>query len=643
MLLQSLNFFLLMACILGYALFLNRRWRWPIEITPLFTICCIIGLLYLSVYLNALHLTAQIIFLAGLAFALWESILIIKQRDRLLNVFTPGVCFYLLFAIIIWLKLHAAAVHTWDEFSHWGLFSKYLYLAQHYSDLNSPTDFKDYPPAGALFHYFAYNIIGYSEGTAYVAQSLMVITALLCLTLNNAWQTWRKALLIYFIALAIFFSFGPGFYSLYIDAVVSVFFGVAISVYYLLKNKTSAVIWLIPTIFILPLLKSIGALLAAITVLAVISNLLIENFSLKKPVTPIKSKKLLILLFSLIILPITLIASNYSWQNHIKQQNIPKTWNMHYSVTQIKNSFSPTTATAFDRTIQQRFFTEVATTKIDKGLSIQGYTFSSALFWSILLITIACLIYKNTRSKTLRIEQTCINVSLILGFLIYATGLLFLYLFSFGISSAAISTASYERYISIYFLGWCLVSYTLLNQNLATETSKTLKSFYYAFLIFILLGSASLFAFLFTSYNYQITSFRSGIQQIANATKPDIAVDKKIYVIWTDENSGPITMRYELLPINNTQGCWSVTTDPKKSRPFVCLASLNAFKQRVKNYDYLLLAKTNKTFWQEYGSLFKPKFTPQDWALYAIQKNGSNITFKLLNHGKQPPNMVPHD
>ncbi len=72
--------FLLFVSLIGYFLFIARICKWPIAITPLFTVCLIPSLLYIAGIFNMLAISAHLLFYAGFAFLLVYLFLCFKER-----------------------------------------------------------------------------------------------------------------------------------------------------------------------------------------------------------------------------------------------------------------------------------------------------------------------------------------------------------------------------------------------------------------------------------------------------------------------------------------------------------------------------------------------------------------------------------
>lgn len=620
MLLSLLSFkiLLLLVSCTGYHLYFARCWQWSIEVLPLTTCAAIISILYLAYFAGLLKVTALSLFGIGLILIGYEISNAIYRQSPLLARLTPGYIFYTALLIFCWYKVQGAYFHGSDEFSHWGLFSKYLYLTDSFMTADSPLQFKDYPPAGALFHYYFYQQTDYAEGVAYFAHDMLIISALAAVTHDSNWRQWPQALFKLLLVLIIYFNFSPGLVSIFIDSTVGTLFGIAIVSYLLAEKDWRVILQVMPVLFILPLLKSVGLLLAIIAGLVIALNQLIILKGQNKQ----KLSSYLILV-ALLLMPI--IASK-SWGYYLQQQGIIKTFATTFSAQKIAASFSAS-ATPRDVKTLASFTHACLTARIDKGLRYNNIGLGSVCFWSLLLISLAVTITICNRRQ--RQEIICTSMVMVPGSWLYLFGLLLLYLYSYS-EYEGTRVAAFERYLAIYFLGWALVTAAFFLKSLMNQAlCRRLKTALMLFIIFNTGGIIYSVIFIFKSYA-EYEPFRGYTQALAKQIQQQIKPTETVYVIWQhDPGTKKLSINYELLPrhINNT--CWSVQRSPHPTEVWTCTLSPHELLERIAQYDYLLLTETDNQFWAEYGAVL-PGVENNKWTLLKIKKQNNNIMFSLI-------------
>lgn len=609
----TLKVLVLLLSLTGYQLFFARQFRWPLEITPLFTASLLIALLYLSYFIGWLQVAALGLFGFGIAALGLELGLASKQRRSLVDLFSPGYVFYLIMLAICWLKVNTAYFHGSDEFSHWGVFSKYLFMTHSFATVDSPLLFKDYPPAAALFHYFCYQITGFKEGVTYFSQDILLLSALTVITRGSQWPQWKNALLKFCLVLVIYFNFSHGLVSVMIDSVVGVFWGMALVSYYLSKKDAQAICALLPVVFVLPLLKSVGLLLAVLAALIIALDQLLVQHQPKQA-------------SGAVLLLVTALIANSTWSAHLKQQHIGKTFSTEFSWQKLNNSFS-SNASERDRQTFHSFAKAALTERIDKGIRYQEVGVGSAVSWTLILMLTGIALTR--LNSPLRSEIRLVSIGMGLGLLIYAFGLLLLYLYSYG-EYEGVRVASFSRYLAIYFLGWALVTYALIiKTDPWLKSANVAKKCVWVFFLFNAGGLVYAGIFLAKSFS-QPEDFRRYVQPIAQKVQQHIKVNETVYTIWQDDpGTKKMSIDYELLPVTFNHECWSVTkAQPEKV--WTCRLTEQELLNRIKSYDYLLIAVSNPQFWADYGKLLAPELQRYQWLLLKIKHNHGKVAFQVV-------------
>ena len=167
---------LLLISLTGYFLFIAKICKWPVAVTPLFTVCLIPSLLYIFGLFDMLAIGSHILFYSGLVFfTAYFIIYFVKKQNPYTDIFKPGMIVFICYFVFLYLVCQNLSYRSWDEFSHWGLITKSMFLTDGLVNSESSVYLKCYPPGMALFHYFITSIIGYSEGMVYFAQNIFLV------------------------------------------------------------------------------------------------------------------------------------------------------------------------------------------------------------------------------------------------------------------------------------------------------------------------------------------------------------------------------------------------------------------------------------------------------------------------------------
>ena len=197
-----------------------------------------------------------------------------------------------------------------------------------------------------------------------------------------------------------------------------------------------------------------------------------------------------------------------------------------------------------------------------------------------------------------------------LGFCLYAFGLLTLYLYSFGEYEGS-RLGSFQRYLGTYFLGWIVLFYYLLIEDLSIlAISKSSKRWAAGILlgVFVLVSPAG-FNILKIIRNPESRFIQSRLavrDDYLYELKPFMKKPANYYLIWQQSSPSEMTLtRLELWPqklINNT--CWSLGKPYFADDFATCNLSFEEFEKRLKYADFVLMFNADAQFWNTYGKLF---------------------------------------
>ena len=208
--------------ILGVAAFFARMLGMTLAMAMLHSVSAIILVLYVGGLTEALWWTALAVHLVGiglLGYELWR----LRRNGNPPKVSMPIAVLVLCIALF-WLVHRDSLYLDYDEYGHWGIYIREMLALDSFWLADTNSMHPRYPPAAPLWQYLFNVFREPSEGTAYLAQFVLLLTPLLVL-----WErvTWRQAhWLVLLLALGVLAltNFGLGISSLYVDHVIGAWF-----------------------------------------------------------------------------------------------------------------------------------------------------------------------------------------------------------------------------------------------------------------------------------------------------------------------------------------------------------------------------------------------------------------------------------
>lgn len=301
--------FSIFACLFGYSLFLNNYIK--IGANNLFIVVAslISSVLFYFAIINQLAVATKTIFFLGIILFIFQII----RRHNKIQLANPANILMLMLMLFAYFRMIDSYYTGWDNFSHWGIITKEIFLLDRLTDKNfTSVIFPHYAPISALWNYFIAKINGnvYSEGIMLFANSILYIFAALILFDNNKILKSSAIILLFFAVIKLSLN---SFSGLYVDGLINITAGSAILIYIKAIEKIPALISLIPILFFLTLLKSSSAIFTYFVCIIILS-LHLQNHRVNN-----KSWAEYLVIFLLFLTP--LIASN-SWQ-YITTSEIP--------------------------------------------------------------------------------------------------------------------------------------------------------------------------------------------------------------------------------------------------------------------------------------------------------------------------------
>ena len=583
-------------CILGYCLALTRFSKYRIEFTPFFVISSIITLLYICAYAHCLKFGADALLCIGALLFILSPTYLLSQRTVFFEKnITPGFIISLGFLALFLPLGFQAHFSGWDEFTHWGAHDKLVFYHNGLLTASDVVIHQSYPLGGALFHYFFFRLSGYSEGIAYVAQALLLMAPLSIFIAQYEWRNWKRALINYavviFALLMLKVKFGVT-NSLYMDTAVGIYAGMAIIAFLSSQKNIAAILYLIPVIAAMTLFKQkLIPFVLLISAVIFIHELILNR------------KNLFWKSLAIIMLPLTSIFITQSWHHYLKQMGTSVEWKMNFSFAKLHDAFLAPVG-SIPHTI------------------IANYTHALApafIFVFVIMLLNAVAFYFSRNNKT---NIAIVRAILLVGFIAYSFALLLMYLFSFSAYEGIIH-ASMGRYLNIYFITWGLVTLYFLLDALSRFKLKSIIE--NSLIIVIIIG---LFSWIIL-HKHASLSLRQPISNIANSVKKFVPRNASVFIIWQNETGlARGMMLYELTPRISNMGCTSFGAKYNENDVWTCDTKPNILAKQLNQFNYVLLAYSDKNFWDHYQSILPNKNKIKPLVTYTVCKGDKFDSFE---------------
>ncbi len=471
---------------------------------------------------------------------------LIKQRQRVIDALkSPGLFVWaVLFAYIFVINL-GRLYTSWDEFSHWGLVVKNMYLFDGFSNHEySTVVFGEYPPALALWQYFVTKLCGtYSESAVYMAAGWFV--AALCTPIVSRFSG-KKVIAALFSAVILIFMpliFYPSYLVLlYVDPFLGILLGY-ILVFDFISEKRDVFycINMFGAISVLCLVKTTGAFLA----LVAIGIILISDLIRKKRKGNVG---IWCVLFSAVLF------GKYSWDFYLQLTGFQAAWNTNsVSVQGIMNLLNGGMQ-KYQRDSVLHFVEALSSYKLG------GYVCSMYLpTWIALFVILFLVMIHLEKSAEKKMHIKCLMAGLLGGFAVFLVSLQVLYLFTYS-PAEAVSLASYDRYVGTFLVAIAYVIITMFVVEFANRGKGSVA---------VAVGACVLLFFMPLSYIFDVTilspiqcnksiAYRQEYLQIEEYRDVlDYKTDKVMYISQEDNGIDKQILSYMIAPVQSDGSVWS--------------------------------------------------------------------------------------
>ena len=402
----------------------------------------IILVLYISGFLNKMYLATYSLVLLSFAAA---AVVVFWRKGRL-NFKRSNLGGVLVFSIVFayfWYIGQNSLIYSYDEFSHWGLVVKNMYLYNNFGNIAPTTaTFLTYPPAQGLFEYFFLKVSrSYNESLMILATNIMLVSFVLPVfrdaksVISSFTGTVITLSLMFYINIDVF-------RSTYVDVMLGIIWGYILLTYFTGKNDIFKCFALSLSLSVITLVKASGVGLAIASMLIFISYETVVNRKDKQNF--IRNIKFLAVSFA------AFMAAKLSWSAYVSHHNLEEKFEFSsVTVGSLLDLFNGNAPAYRYETISN--FTEYLFSGSVFTLHTEISPFIIITTTFVVLILIHLLTAKTDRETSLPCGIAFLIVSIV-----YTAGLLFSYLFSFS-EYEAVTLASFERYMSTLASGAAVI------------------------------------------------------------------------------------------------------------------------------------------------------------------------------------------
>lgn len=586
-----------------YAAFSSHRYEEAVPVTGM----SIALVLFLSGIGGFLKLGVYAVCVISAALYAVSAVQVIRKKSYAAffkRLLTPGALFYaaMFAALAVWDKNRM--VYHMDEFSHWTDVVKTMTLTDVVStDPLARSLYQSYVPGMSLFQYFVQKIMQ-MFGFVSEYREWLVCYAFHLLSLSFVFPFFSRMRFSRFLSsavLAVTVCLVPAaYYDFLGSTLIEPFLGIVAGsgfAYLYAKKEKDALHWLhlCLTLTALVLAKDVGLLLAICLGAAMVMDVLL--FQKGKEEHPEHWLRMLC--------PVLAIAlPKLLWNASIRAHEA------HVSFAPIKLSSLAHTFSDYRVQVFQKYFRAFFTWTQPFGV------FGLKLTYPILGVALMMLLFGLHRAFAKWADEDQDRRKMILFVIalqtcIYTAGMSVIYALKFS-QEEALALASFHRYLNVPFLALGVMCALLTLESIQHTPEKWYSTGS------ILLCVVMIFSSPVTVYDYMTRasispsiearqSYTEAVQKVHNAAGDHQA---RVYIVVQGDNSGSgyeyLLLRYELRPLVGGASSYNFAADGwlEGAEKNVTVKSAEAWREELKQYDYVLCYMLDESFSEDYGTLF---------------------------------------
>lgn len=589
--------------------------------------------LYIFSYFGVRPIGTVMILLALVVLTGYSIYKKIKSHDSLKSVLvSPGILYMVIMVVLTCIIIHGFAFDIWDEFSHWGLILKNLFISNSFGNLDdSTTYFKSYPQGISLFVSFFNNFSNsFSEPNALCGMLILSYSQMAILFARVRQNDWKKLLLITGILLVLPLIFFNDFYgTIYVDAVMGLILGNILFFNYLYRKRDCFfAIYMSLQLCLLANTKQIGIGLAAIATLVILIDFIYSNRIRRLRTFVLENWQKLLT----IIIPFILSFLTYfSWRQYVKIHNISDFFQVvGFKISDLLSLFGPG-ASGYRRATIANF--------VSSFVGIRQY---GTLYFSFFLFTVVFLIgmywiYKKVRGRGK--SSFMPQLFVVIGMVIYSSVILFMYLFAFSEYEAK-NLASFDRYMGMYFLGLIMLGvFIIVDYIIKSEKKLKMPNVMIAILLLALLCITPMKNLVNDTILSPVTnSIRRQMREPYDIVKKYSGIlnpkTDRIYIVsQRSDGEDYWILRYDFTPVQVSPNySWSLGAPYSSGDIWTKNKTVKQWSQELQSYTYVYINKVDERFINDYGELFENRGDIASTSMFRIEKmSGGKVILKIIS------------
>ena len=583
-------------------------------------VCGIVGLLKISVYM-----------ILGITLALAGAsvfFMIRKKQFRaaLAPFFSPAfAAFFLVFLSLLYVHYNRL-LHEWDEFTHWGDVVKAMaYIDDFATNPAAHSLFQSYVPGMSLFQYLFEKIAMILPGGVFADWMLYFSYHLLAFIFLLPFFTvrdWKKSVPAFVTVVCAAVS--PAFLTeessylttIYIDGFVGLLAGAGFAFLFVKKRTGNSIAHILVICSMLVLSKDVGMLFAAAIAIAFAVLELREARGAGKA-----GRKRLLIMLGLAAAAIAI--PKILWEISINVNNAETSFREPIDLGVLFNVLTGRD-TSYRAAVPGRCLRKLIT----GWVAVQGIH-DAAITYPVLIILLGGLLwfarkYWSELEPEGKFRHAAAAWTVVLVFVIYCLGMPILYLFRFGLTSEP-SLSSFDRYMSIVFD--CVIVTVLLvfAAGLQARPERLGRGAVVFLLVTVLsLTPATTLEYLNRQSVGKSYSVQGNHKTLVDSMKTLADGEEKHVWIIAQETDGfeywPI--RYGIRPCNAELNVgWSIAANTDRlfsGDNWTVQIPTEEWKEKLKDYDYVLICKANDSFREDYGTLFETPEEIENQSIFAV-------------------------
>lgn len=621
------GFLFLLTCLAGLFYILTRFLKVPTCIAPAVIVGLVTGALFLSDFVGLMKLTSSLIIVIGLAGAILFIVNLFRESRK---IDFGGNRQKLLWILIIWsctclYLLNIERVFSqWDEFSHWGSIIRAIYMADSFHFNPNPLYFQDYPPGTALFSYFILHILGYSEGGAFFAYSLILLAYSIPI-FGLAADRGRFFLLIVFVATLILIrGLGHGWNTVLIDHILSVAFAGLLAAYLVLRERKAA-LWPLAFLFIpLVLAKHAGVSMALAVYALVISDAIIifagtkfKDRNWRWNFVLVNTKP-----FIFLMVPALMLTSMWAW--YVNVSDFTRGYG-RFGIIELLSMGLKCCSSERELIVISKF--------TQSYFQVNGY---SPVLLTVLFVGVGIAATLHANRGLERRRQLVALILLTSIGIFFAIVQLLYYLYAFN-DFEALALTSFERFLNTYYLAWALsvMAWVTLSFNKKDMYSKKVgfkilsKWIFTGLILVVLVVSARIFTG--SMVDKAFLAKRIELRHWVNSLPVSVDAKSRIYIVWQGSNGFEFwQVFHEMLPRPTNWGCYSLGPKRYENDIWTCNYDERQLRSEWESYDYIAVASGYSNLQSIYPSILPNLGGDLDQAIFRVEKRDGDIYLKRL-------------